>query len=132
VFAGVTDPIGASLVDSLARPGGNATGFMNYECSMASSFEVYAACTKLRAKTTRKWPIEVGGSGRYRRSRRPMRKARAGGPGKFMALRINSSGERWIAAKVSESYFRTVEENHDLRPSSPAHRAARHDRAHAD
>ena len=28
VFAAVTDPVGASFVDSLSRPGGNATGFM--------------------------------------------------------------------------------------------------------
>ena len=33
VFVGVTDPVGASLVDSLPRPGGNATGFMIYEYS---------------------------------------------------------------------------------------------------
>ena len=33
VFVGVTDPVGASLVDTLARPGGNATGFMIYEYS---------------------------------------------------------------------------------------------------
>ena len=33
VFVGVTDPVGASLVNSLARPGGNATGFMIYEYS---------------------------------------------------------------------------------------------------
>ena len=33
VFVGVTDPVGASLVDFLARPGGNATGFMIYEYS---------------------------------------------------------------------------------------------------
>jgi putative ABC transport system substrate-binding protein len=31
VFVSVTDPVGAGLVDSLARPSGNATGFMNFE-----------------------------------------------------------------------------------------------------
>ena len=33
VFVGVTDPVGAGVVDSLARPGGNVTGFMIYEYS---------------------------------------------------------------------------------------------------
>jgi len=33
VFVGVTDPVGAGIVDSLARPGGNVTGFMIYEYS---------------------------------------------------------------------------------------------------
>jgi putative ABC transport system substrate-binding protein len=33
VFIGVTDPVGAGFVDSLARPGGNITGFMIYEYS---------------------------------------------------------------------------------------------------
>src|SRR5262249_49593712 len=31
VFPIVADPVGAGFVDSLARPGGNATGFMNLE-----------------------------------------------------------------------------------------------------
>jgi putative ABC transport system substrate-binding protein len=34
VFAAVADPVGAGFVDSLARPGGNATGFMLYEYSL--------------------------------------------------------------------------------------------------
>ena len=33
VFVGVTDPVGAGFVDSLARPGDNVTGFMIYEYS---------------------------------------------------------------------------------------------------
>jgi putative ABC transport system substrate-binding protein len=31
VFMNVVDPVGAGFVDSLARPGGNATGFVTYE-----------------------------------------------------------------------------------------------------
>jgi putative ABC transport system substrate-binding protein len=31
VFAAVPDPVGAGFVDSLSRPGGNITGFMNFE-----------------------------------------------------------------------------------------------------
>jgi ABC-type uncharacterized transport system substrate-binding protein len=38
VFAGVPDPVGAGFVDSLARPGGNATGFMNYEYSLSGKW----------------------------------------------------------------------------------------------
>ena len=38
VFAVVTDPVGAGLVDSLARPGGYATGFMIYEYSLVAKY----------------------------------------------------------------------------------------------
>jgi putative ABC transport system substrate-binding protein len=31
VFTGVSDPVGAGFVDSLARPGGNTTGFLAFE-----------------------------------------------------------------------------------------------------
>jgi putative tryptophan/tyrosine transport system substrate-binding protein len=34
VFAAVADPVGAGFVESMANPGGNATGFMLYEYSL--------------------------------------------------------------------------------------------------
>ena len=37
VFVLVPDPVGAGFVDSLARPGGNATGFINFEFGMAGN-----------------------------------------------------------------------------------------------
>ena len=38
VFAAVTDPVEAGFVDLLARPGGNATGFMIYEYSLSGKW----------------------------------------------------------------------------------------------
>ena len=38
VFANVPDPVGAGFVDSLARPGGNATGFMMFEYGMSGKW----------------------------------------------------------------------------------------------
>jgi putative ABC transport system substrate-binding protein len=38
VFAVVSDPVGAGFVDSLARPGGNATGFMTSEYSLSGKW----------------------------------------------------------------------------------------------
>ena len=38
VFAIASDPVGAGFVDSLARPGGNVTGFMSNEFSMAAKW----------------------------------------------------------------------------------------------
>jgi len=38
VFAGVTDPVGAGHVDSLARPGGNATGFILFEYGISGKW----------------------------------------------------------------------------------------------
>jgi putative ABC transport system substrate-binding protein len=38
VFAVVPDPVGAGFVDSLARPGGNATGFLLFEYGMSAKW----------------------------------------------------------------------------------------------
>jgi putative ABC transport system substrate-binding protein len=38
VFVGVADPVGSGFIASLARPGGNLTGFMLYEASVAGKW----------------------------------------------------------------------------------------------
>jgi putative tryptophan/tyrosine transport system substrate-binding protein len=38
VFPVIADPVGAGYVDSLARPGGNATGFTNFEFSLSGKW----------------------------------------------------------------------------------------------
>jgi putative ABC transport system substrate-binding protein len=38
VFISVIDPVGAGLVDSLARPGGNTTGFVAFEYAIAAKW----------------------------------------------------------------------------------------------
>lgn len=38
VFVQVSDPVGSGFVDSLSRPGRNATGFTNFEASMAGQW----------------------------------------------------------------------------------------------
>ena len=38
VFVNVTDPVGQGFVASLARPGGNITGFSNYDPPMAGKW----------------------------------------------------------------------------------------------
>ena len=38
VFPVTTDPVAAGFVDSLARPGGNATGFMNFEYNIGEKW----------------------------------------------------------------------------------------------
>jgi putative ABC transport system substrate-binding protein len=38
VFAIVPDPVGAGFIESLARPGGNATGFINFEYGIGAKW----------------------------------------------------------------------------------------------
>ena len=38
VFLGIVDPVGAGFVDNLARPGGNATGFVSFEYGLSAKW----------------------------------------------------------------------------------------------
>ena len=38
IFANIVDPVGSGLVESLPRPGGNVTGFLNLEASMTGKW----------------------------------------------------------------------------------------------
>ena len=38
VFVTVSDPVGAGVIESIARPGGNITGFMNFEYSLSGKW----------------------------------------------------------------------------------------------
>jgi putative tryptophan/tyrosine transport system substrate-binding protein len=38
VFLQVTDPVGSEFVKSLARPGGNVTGFVTFDIAMAGKW----------------------------------------------------------------------------------------------
>jgi ABC-type uncharacterized transport system substrate-binding protein len=67
VFPGIVDPVGAGYVDSLARPGGNVTGFMNYEYSLAGKWlellkEVAPGVTRVAVLRD---PATPSGSGQF-------------------------------------------------------------------
>src|SRR6516164_3368595 len=54
VFTSVADPVGAGYVDSLARPGGNATGFFVWEYSIAAKWlELLRVCPKTSGGITK-------------------------------------------------------------------------------
>lgn len=57
VFAGVADPVGAGFVESLARPGGNATGFMQFEYNLSAKW--LELLKQLAPNTTRAAPFGI-------------------------------------------------------------------------
>ncbi|MFZ0070792.1 MAG: ABC transporter substrate-binding protein, partial [Xanthobacteraceae bacterium] len=67
VFVNVADPVGAGFIESLARPGGNATGFMQFEYSLSAKWlellkEIAPGVT--RAAILRD-PVLTGGIGQF-------------------------------------------------------------------
>ncbi len=67
VFANVTDPVGGGLVESLARPGGNVTGFLSIEYGMSTKW--LELLKQIAPRTTRagiiRDPTAAGGGGQF-------------------------------------------------------------------
>src|SRR5258708_6089337 len=81
VFAAVADPVGAGFVDSLARPGGNATGFILFEYGISGKWlellkEIAPAVT--RAAVIRD-PPPSSGTGQFGAPQSPGPSGRGGG-----------------------------------------------------
>jgi putative ABC transport system substrate-binding protein len=65
VFVAVTDPVSAGFVDSLARPGGNATGFTSFEYGLSAKWvellkEIAPAVTRIAVLRDPAIPSGVG------------------------------------------------------------------------
>jgi putative ABC transport system substrate-binding protein len=65
VFVGVIDPVGASFVESLARPGGNTTGFVGFEYALATKWlellrEVAPRVTRAAVLRDASFPVGIG------------------------------------------------------------------------
>ena len=65
VFAQVPDPVGASFVNSLAQPGGNATGFLTYEYGMSGKWlellkEIAPSVTRIGVLRDSAQPAGIG------------------------------------------------------------------------
>jgi putative tryptophan/tyrosine transport system substrate-binding protein len=58
VFVGVSDPEGVGFVSSLARPGGNTTGFANFEAEMGGKW--LQSLKEVAPKVTRIAVLSVG------------------------------------------------------------------------
>jgi hypothetical protein len=57
VFVNVADPVGAGFVDSLARPGGNVTGFLLFEYSMSGKWLELAGPTAVTCESSIAGPL---------------------------------------------------------------------------
>src|SRR5262249_36201685 len=65
VFASVGDAVGTGLVASLARPGGNATGFMNSELSLSAKLlellkQIAPLLTRVAVLGPDRGPVRIG------------------------------------------------------------------------
>ena len=65
VFVTVADPVGVGIVQSLARPGGNITGFMNFEYSVSGKWlellkQIMPALTRVAVLRDASNPAAIG------------------------------------------------------------------------
>jgi len=66
VFAGVADPVGAGIVESLARPGGNVTGFTLFEYGMSAKWlELLKQMAPRVTRVAVARDLSVGGIGQF-------------------------------------------------------------------
>jgi putative ABC transport system substrate-binding protein len=78
VFVGVGDPVGAGFVDSLARPGGNTTGFMVYEYSLSGKWvellkEIAPSVTRAAVLRDPDSPAGIGAFSAIQAAAQPLR-----------------------------------------------------------
>ena len=100
VFAIIVDPVGAGFVDSLARPGGNVTGFVRFEYSLSGKW--LELLKQIAPRVTRVAVLRDPAYPRGRPVRRhPVRGAvaRGGGePGQYARRRRDRARHRGIRA----------------------------------
>jgi putative ABC transport system substrate-binding protein len=67
VFVGVIDPVGAGIVDSLARPGGNLTGFTWFEYGVSGKWVelLKEIAPRVRRAAVLRDPASPGGIGQF-------------------------------------------------------------------
>ena len=67
VFAQVTDPVGAGFVDSLAQPGGNATGFVLFEYAISGKWLelLKDIAPRVRRAGVIRDPAQTAGTGQF-------------------------------------------------------------------
>jgi putative ABC transport system substrate-binding protein len=65
VFAGIVDPVSAGLVVSLARPGGNATGFTSFEYGIAGKELLKATAPNVKRAAVLRDHTTAAGIGQF-------------------------------------------------------------------
>jgi putative ABC transport system substrate-binding protein len=66
VFSAVADPVGSGFVDSLSQPGGNATGFMQFEYGLSGKWlELLKEIAPSLTRVIILWDPETAGIGQF-------------------------------------------------------------------